>query len=120
MREYDLIAEWYARERADETGVPELAALASSIPYRSCVLDAGCGNGIPITRALIRAGHRVVALDSSRAMLERLRAKCPEALALQGAVQNCPFADRSFDGFTLTDVHTDKGNHTYYLATRGE
>ena len=53
VREYDLIAEWYASERDHQTGVPEATALASSIPRGSLVLDVGCGNGIPITGALL-------------------------------------------------------------------
>ena len=58
MREYDLIADWYASERVSQTGVPEAAALAHSIAIGGRVLDIGCGNGIPITRALLSAGHR--------------------------------------------------------------
>ena len=65
MYEYDLIADWYASERVDQTGVAEAKSLASSIPPGSRILDAGCGNGIPITRALLESGHHVIALDSS-------------------------------------------------------
>lgn len=97
MREYDLIAEWYASQRADQTGVPEATALASSLPRGSFVLDIGCGNGIPITRVLLRDGHRVVGLDSSNAMLARFRQNCPEAFAVRGVVQFCPLADCIFD-----------------------
>ena len=67
----DLISEWYASERVDQTGVPETASLAASIPSGSCVLDVGCGNGTPITRTLLRAGHLVIGLDSSIEMLKR-------------------------------------------------
>jgi len=97
VREYDLIADWYASERDDQTGVPETTALASSIPRGSLVLDIGCGNGIPITRALLGAGHRVVGLESSSAMLARFRQNYPEALAVRGIVQASPFADGVFD-----------------------
>ncbi len=97
MREYDLITEWYASERVDQTGVPEATALASSIPSGSRVFDVGCGNGIPITLALLRAGHLVLGLDSSHAMLARFRCNCPETPALRGVVQFCPFADGAFD-----------------------
>ncbi len=97
MREYDLITEWYASERDDQTGVPEATALASSIPSGSRVLDIGCGNGIPITLALLRSGHLLVGLDSSHEMLARFRGNCPDTPAIRGIVQNCPFADGVFD-----------------------
>jgi ubiquinone/menaquinone biosynthesis C-methylase UbiE len=97
VREYDLIAEWYSSERVDQTGVPEATALAASIPRGSFVLDVGCGNGIPITRALLSGGHRVIGIDSSNAMLTNFRHNCPEALAVRGIVQSCPFADSIFD-----------------------
>ena len=97
MREYDLITEWYASERDDQTGVPEATAVASSIPSGSRVLDIGCGNGIPITLALLRSGHLVVGLDSSHEMLTRFRGNCPDTPAIRGIVQTCPFADGVFD-----------------------
>ena len=97
MREYDLIAEWYASERDDQTGVPEVSALASSIPRGALLLDVGCGNGIPISRALLSEGRRVVGLDSSSAMLARYKQNCPEAFAVRGIVESCPFADEVFD-----------------------
>ena len=97
VREYDLIAEWYASERIDQTGVPEASTLASSIPRGSLVLDIGCGNGLPITRALLSSGHRVIGLDSSSAMLATFRHNYPEAFAVRGVIQSCPFADCTFD-----------------------
>ena len=97
MREYDLIAEWYASERVDQTGAPEATALASSLPRGSLVLDVGCGNGIPTTRALLSQGHRVIGLDSSSVMLAYFKPNCPEAFAVRGIVESCPFADGVFD-----------------------
>ncbi len=97
MQEYDRIAEWYASARVGPTGVPEATALASSIPPGSLVLDVGCGNGIPITRALLSGAHRVVGLDSSSAMLAYFTQNCPEAFAVRGIVQSCPFANCMFD-----------------------
>lgn len=97
VREYDLIAAWYSSERDDQTGMPEVSALAASISRGSIVLDIGCGNGIPITRAVLNAGHAAVGLDSSSEMLARFRHNCPEASAVKGTVQLCPFADEMFD-----------------------
>ena len=104
MREYDAIAEWYASDRNHTVGVPEVAAVASSIAPGSRVLDIGCGNGIPITRALLDAGHHVVGLDSSREMLARFHVNLPETPVVRGQVQRCAFADETFDAAVASGV----------------
>ena len=71
MREYDLIADWYATDRDVQTGIPEVIALAESAPSGARVLDVGCGTGIPITRTLLTAGCEVFGIDSSAQMLAR-------------------------------------------------
>ena len=100
MREYDLIADWYASDRVDTTdggGVSEVMALASSIRVGGRVLDIGCGSGQPLTRALLASGHRIVGLDSASNMLRRFRANCPDTPAVKAVVQACPFAADVFD-----------------------
>ena len=96
MHEYDLIADWYATQRMDSTGLPETASLARSLPPSSRVLDIGCGYGIPITRALLAAGHQVVGLDSSGEMLSRFQINCPEATAVRGRIESHVFAEAEF------------------------
>jgi cyclopropane fatty-acyl-phospholipid synthase-like methyltransferase len=119
MREYDLIAAWYASERVSQTGVPEATALAHSIAIGGRVLDIGCGNGIPITRALSSAGHRVVGLDSSSEMLARFRANCPETPAVRGIVQSSPFAGNTFDAAVAWGVmfHLNPDDATTAIAS---
>ena len=56
-----MIAEWYASQRTDATGAPEVTALLSALPASPLVLDVGCGNGLPLTRLLVDHGCRVVA-----------------------------------------------------------
>lgn len=104
MREYDLIAEWYASERRDQTGVPETLALADSIAPRSRVLDIGCGTGVPLTQALLDRGHRVVGIDSAGEMLERFRGSCPTTPAARGLAQALPFASAAFDAAIMWGV----------------
>jgi ubiquinone/menaquinone biosynthesis C-methylase UbiE len=104
MREYDLIAEWYTSVRHDQTGVPEVLALADSLQSGSRVLDVGCGNGIPLTRALLDRGHAVVGLDSANEMLTRFRLNCRSTPAIRAQVQALPFASASFDAAIMWGV----------------
>jgi len=97
VREYDLIAEWYARDRVHPTGVPEAKALAASLPRGARILDIGCGNGIPLTRTLLEFGHRVIGLDSSARMLARFRVNVPDTSTTLARMETCCFADSSFD-----------------------
>jgi len=97
MREYDLIADWYPTDRSRTFGVAEALAVAAPLPAHSRILDVGCGNGVPITKALVNAGHRVVGLDSSAGMLARFRVNLPGTLIVRGDARQCPFVDGSFD-----------------------
>jgi len=97
MREYDSIADWYKTDRSRTFGVAEALAIAALLPAHSRILDVGCGNGVPITEALVNAGHRVVGLDSSARMLALFRANLPGTPILRGDARCLPFADGSLD-----------------------
>ena len=97
MREYDLIAEWYATDRDHGTGIPEVTALSDSLPRGASVLDVGCGTGIPVTRALVAAGHSVLGVDSSTEMLRRFQVNCPGTPFLRAQIQSCDLEGRTFD-----------------------
>jgi len=96
MREYDLIAGWYGSDRG-RVGVAEALAVAATLPAGSRILDVGCGNGVPITKALLNVGHRVVGLDSSDRMLARFRINLPATPVVRADVRRCPFANAAFD-----------------------
>jgi cyclopropane fatty-acyl-phospholipid synthase-like methyltransferase len=97
MGDYDLIADWYRGDRSRSIGVREALAAVASLDRGSRILDLGCGNGWPITDALVNAGYRLVGLDSSRGMLEWFRVNLPNTPAVRGDSCTCPFVDAVFD-----------------------
>jgi len=97
MREYDLIADWYANERRGPGGVPEVESLIRSLPPNAPVLDIGCGNGLPLTRKLLDAGCRVVGVDSSPRMLERFQLNCPGVPFICASIQSADLGGQLFD-----------------------
>jgi SAM-dependent methyltransferase len=97
VHEYDLIADWYAAHRAGSMGVPEVTALAASLPAGASVLDVGCGTGLPLTRVLLDHGCRVVGVDSSRELLARFQANFPHVPVLHAPIQSCELQERAFD-----------------------
>jgi SAM-dependent methyltransferase len=97
VHEYDLIADWYRSDRSRSIGVAEARDAVASLPRGSLILDLGCGNGWPITDALVSAGYRIVGLDSSQGMLERFRLNLPNTPAVRADARACPFAEGVFD-----------------------
>ena len=97
MREYDLIADWFPTDRGRNVGVAEALALAATLPTHSRILDVGCGNGVPVSEALVNAGYRVLGLDSSAGMLDHFQANLPGALIVRGDARLCPFVGGAFD-----------------------
>jgi demethylmenaquinone methyltransferase / 2-methoxy-6-polyprenyl-1,4-benzoquinol methylase len=63
------------------------------------VLDLGCGTGRLAERAAV-AGHPVVGLDVSMAMLTAARERSPKLPLVQGSAFRLPFRDAAFGGAT--------------------
>ncbi|NOK07963.1 class I SAM-dependent DNA methyltransferase [Corallococcus exercitus] len=97
MHEYDLIADWYASQRAGHMGVPEVTALAASLPAGALVLDVGCGTGLPLTRVLLEHGCQVTGVDSSRELLARFQANFPHVPVLCASILSCELQAQTFD-----------------------
>jgi SAM-dependent methyltransferase len=75
---------------------PAAGYVRCALPAGSEVLELGCGAG-RITRALLAAGHRVVAVDQSPAMLARVPSGAERILADATTVD----LGRRFDGAVL-------------------
>jgi SAM-dependent methyltransferase len=59
-------------------------------------LDLGCGEG-RVSRVLARAGHRMVATDSSPGMVAQAATRPPAPAAVVGDSARLPFTDGAFD-----------------------
>lgn len=119
MREYDLIADWFPTDRGRTVGVAEALAVAATLPVRSRILDVGCGNGVPVTEALVNAGYRVVGLDSSAGMLARFQANLPGTLVVRGDARRCPFVNGGFDAAISMGMvfHLSRGDQAAAFAS---
>ena len=83
------VADAYERSRP---GYPSQAITWLVGPDPRRVLDLGAGTG-KLTRALVAAGHDVVAVDPSAPMLDMLRRNLPAVNARKGSAEALPVAD---------------------------
>jgi SAM-dependent methyltransferase len=67
------------------------------------VLDLAAGTG-KLTRALVRAGADVVAVEPQQALRDVLARVVPAATVLDGVAEKLPVADGSLDAVTIADA----------------
>ncbi len=94
--EYDRGRPGYPRAAVDWL----LGSGSSSAGEPLEVLDLGAGTG-KLTEALLKAGHRVIAVEPLPEMRAILVAALPEAQALAGTAEALPLADASVDAVTV-------------------
>ena len=113
---YDDLAETYFDHRSDD---PEwvLSELTDLLELGDRVLDAGCGQGIPVTNTLTD-DFDTVGLDFSRSQLRLARTNVPGANYLQGDMTALPFQTGSFDALTAfySLIHIPVPEHEDVIA----
>jgi 2-polyprenyl-3-methyl-5-hydroxy-6-metoxy-1,4-benzoquinol methylase len=84
-RGYDAVSYRYRADGDDDPNErgPWIDRLVAKLPAAASVLDLGCGCGIPVSQALVRAGFAVTGVDLSEVQIGRARAR------VQGAVFHC-------------------------------
>ncbi|TNE64491.1 MAG: class I SAM-dependent methyltransferase [Alphaproteobacteria bacterium] len=63
----------------------------------AAILDVGCGNGLPIGRALLDAGFMLHGVDAAPSLVAAFRQNCPGAPVVCEAAQDSGFFGRRFD-----------------------
>lgn len=83
----------------------------------ACILELGCGAGIPMTQQLAKR-FRVVGIDISREQLRLATSNVPEADFFLGDMTNPGFADETFDAVTAfySITHVPRNEHADLLA----
>ena len=100
MHEYDLIADWYSRERRTDlmaVGMAEVRRFTTLLAPGAPILDVGCGNGLPLTRLLVDAGFAVMGVDSSPKMIEKFRQNVPNTPCICSPIQVAALESNHFD-----------------------
>lgn len=100
-RSFERVADVYERARP-EYPAEAVAWLNQQLDLRRgrTVLDLGAGTG-KLTRALVRTGAHVVAVEPGEQMLAELRRVLPDVESRLGAAEAIPLADDSVDAVTV-------------------
>lgn len=116
-RGYDAITDTYAETRTDDSSdVTVCERFLDELEAGDRLLDAGCGQGIPVPA---RASESIdaVGIDLSRGQLEAARANAPLTSLTQGDMTRLPFAGDAFDAVTAyySLIHVPEGEHQTVL-----
>jgi SAM-dependent methyltransferase len=96
---YEEAAQAFMRLRgASDIGVATVRKWASTLPPGASVLDLGCGDGVPLAKALIDDGFSVFGIDASPTLTAAFQSRFPRAKVRCEAVGTSDFFDRTFDG----------------------
>jgi SAM-dependent methyltransferase len=95
---YDALAKEFAARRCSRIGVPQVKAWSEALPRSAVVLDLGCGNGVPISEALMQAGCSVYGIDASLRMVQDFRARFPDVPVVCEPIEQSALFGREFDG----------------------
>ena len=90
---YDHIAQWYIEWVKCDKSPREryVKKVLERLPPSPCVLEIGCGPGVPVLDMLLENGARVTANDISAKQIEMAKARCPRANFVAGNMTTLVF-----------------------------
>ena len=96
---YEAIAQDFIAHRSKSTiGTEAVRAWARTLIPESEILDLGCGNGMPITEALVKDGYTPYGIDASPTLIASYREHFPELTVACEHVEKSDYFRRKFDG----------------------
>lgn len=95
---YEDIAEEFLEARSNVGSALIKSWAMQHIPPSACVLDVGCGPGIPVTEVLDALGFEIYAIDASPSLLAKFRKRFPNAKTACESAQESSFFNHMFDG----------------------
>jgi 2-polyprenyl-3-methyl-5-hydroxy-6-metoxy-1,4-benzoquinol methylase len=96
---YEAIARDFIAYRSNSTiGAEVVRSWAHTLGPKAVILDLGCGNGIPITEALVQDGYILYGIDSSPTLISSYREQFPDLKVACEPVEASNYFDRNFDG----------------------
>ena len=96
---YEAVAQGFIDHRRNsDVGVAAVRYWANTLVPEATILDIGCGNGIPITGALVKDGYTLYGIDASTTMIGSYRQHFPDLAVACEPVETSTFFDRKFDG----------------------
>ncbi|OBT76520.1 hypothetical protein VF21_05366 [Pseudogymnoascus sp. 05NY08] len=97
---YDHISQWYLKWVESDESPREIYInkFLDKLPPSPCVLELGCGPGVPVLDMLLDHGAQVTANDISAKQIEIAKARCPCAKFLASNMATLAFEAESFHG----------------------
>lgn len=112
---YRSIAPTYHCQRVarEQVNVDWLDRLSEYLPSSGCVVDLGCGSGVPITRYFADRGYKVTGYDISPEMLDIARVEVPKASFEQISIEEIELMPASIDLVLsfFAIIHIDRSYH---------
>lgn len=93
-----VVSDFIAIRSKSPIGAEAVRLWASSLEPRAMILDLGCGNGIPITEALVNDGYTLYGIDASPTLIKSFREHFPDLMVVCEPVETSNFFDLKFDG----------------------
>ena len=99
-----VAADFVALRSTSSIGVSTVRAWARSLEPGSSILDVGCGNGLPISAALVSDGFDVFGIDASPTLVADFRQRLPDVAVACEAIETSTFFGRTFGGAVAIGV----------------